>query len=108
MKVIVIQIATGATGILTKVLEKYLEAIPGKHSIDSLQKTAILDTSHIRVKRKVLQPETLSLRGGDNRWFRRSTGRKRPVTRESKNKNNSTIIIIIISYSTNSLLHATI
>jgi len=40
-----IQVSTGATGILTKVLEKYLEAVPGKHSIDSLQKTAILDTS---------------------------------------------------------------
>jgi hypothetical protein len=24
-----------------------LEALPGKHSIDSLQKTAILETSHI-------------------------------------------------------------
>jgi hypothetical protein len=28
-------------------LRKKLEAIPGKHSIDSLQKTAILGTSHI-------------------------------------------------------------
>jgi hypothetical protein len=33
-----------------------LEVIPGKHSIYSLQKTAILGTSHII--RKVLQPET--------------------------------------------------
>ena len=32
-----------------------LEAVPGKHSIDSLQKTAILGTSHII--RKVLQCE---------------------------------------------------
>jgi hypothetical protein len=32
----------GATGIVTKGLKKNLEAIPGKHSIDSLQKTAIL------------------------------------------------------------------
>jgi hypothetical protein len=32
-----------------------LETIPGKHSIDSLQKTAILGTSHII--RKVLQCE---------------------------------------------------
>jgi hypothetical protein len=29
-------------------LTKNLEAIPGKHSIHSLQKTAILGTSHIR------------------------------------------------------------
>ena len=34
---------------------KNLEAVPGKHSIDSVQKTAILGTSHII--RKVLQCE---------------------------------------------------
>ena len=28
-------------------LRKSLEAVPGKHSVDSLQKTAILGTSHI-------------------------------------------------------------
>ena len=36
-------------------LKKNLETVPGKHSIDSLQKTAILGTSHII--RKVLQCE---------------------------------------------------
>ena len=36
-------------------LRKNLENIPGKHSIDLLQKTAILGTSHII--RKVLQSE---------------------------------------------------
>jgi hypothetical protein len=36
-------------------LRKNLEAVPGKHSTDSLQKTAILGTSHII--RKVLQCE---------------------------------------------------
>ena len=36
-------------------LRKNLEAVPGKHSIDSLQKTAILGTSNII--RKVLQCE---------------------------------------------------
>ena len=36
-------------------LKKNLEAVPGKHSIESLQKTAILGTSHII--RKVLQCE---------------------------------------------------
>jgi len=45
----------GATGIVTRSLRKNLEAVPGKHSIDSLQKTAILGTSHII--RKVLQCE---------------------------------------------------
>jgi hypothetical protein len=29
-----------ATGIVTKGLKKYLETIPGKHSIDSLQKNS--------------------------------------------------------------------
>jgi len=37
-------------------LRKNLEDIPGKHSIDSLQKTAVLGTSYII--RKVLQCET--------------------------------------------------
>ena len=35
------QVIIGATGMVTKGLKKYLEAIPGKHSIDSLQKTAV-------------------------------------------------------------------
>jgi hypothetical protein len=37
-------------------LKENPEAIPGKHSIDSLQQTAVLGTSHII--RKVLQCET--------------------------------------------------
>jgi len=37
-------------------LKEKLEAVPGKHSIDSLHETAILGTSHII--RKVLQSET--------------------------------------------------
>ena len=45
----------GATGIVTRSLKKNFETIPGKHSIDSLQKTAILGTSH--TIRKVLQCE---------------------------------------------------
>jgi hypothetical protein len=37
-----------ATGIVTKGLRKYLETIPGEHSVDSLQKqTAALGTAHI-------------------------------------------------------------
>jgi hypothetical protein len=47
---------TGAIGIVAKGLKKNLEAMPGKHSIDSLQKTAVLGTSHIM--REVLQSET--------------------------------------------------
>jgi hypothetical protein len=56
MKCFVIPVITGATGIATKGLKKYLYTIPGKHSIYSLQKTAVLGTSHII--RKVLQSET--------------------------------------------------
>ena len=35
-----------ATGIVTKGLKKNLEAMPEKHSVDSLQNTAILRTSY--------------------------------------------------------------
>ena len=40
---------------IAKVLTTYLEAITGKHSIDPLQKTGVLGSSHII--RKVLQCE---------------------------------------------------
>ena len=43
----IIPIIIGATGIVTRSLRKNLEAVPGKHSIYSLQKTAVLGTSHI-------------------------------------------------------------
>jgi len=52
LKCTIIPIIIGATGIVTRSLRKNLEAVPGKHSIVSLQKTAILGTSHII--RKVL------------------------------------------------------
>ena len=55
LKCTIIAVIIGATGIVTRSLRKHLETIPGKHSIDSLQKTAILGTSHII--RKVLQCE---------------------------------------------------
>jgi len=55
LKCTIIPVIIGATGIVTRSLRKNLEAVPGKHSIDSLQKTAILGTSHII--RKVLQCE---------------------------------------------------
>ena len=47
LKCTIIPVTTGASGIVTRSLRKNLEAVPGKHSIDSLQKTAILGTSHI-------------------------------------------------------------
>ena len=54
--VISISVLTGAAGIVTKRLRKTLQALRGKHSVDSLQKTAVLGTSHIILK--VLQCET--------------------------------------------------
>jgi hypothetical protein len=38
MKCFVIPVIIGATGIVSKSLQKYVETIPGQHSIDSLQK----------------------------------------------------------------------
>ena len=55
LKCTIVPVIIGATGIVTRSLRKNLEAVPGKHSIDSLQNTAILGTSHII--RKVLQCE---------------------------------------------------
>jgi hypothetical protein len=49
-------VKTGDTGIVTKYLKKNVEGTPGKHSVDFLQKTAGLGTSHIT--RKVLQSES--------------------------------------------------
>jgi hypothetical protein len=51
----IIPIIIGLTGIVTKNLKKSFEAIPGEHSIDTLQKASIFGTSHIL--RKVLQSE---------------------------------------------------
>jgi hypothetical protein len=64
-----------------KRFKEKLEATPGKHSIDSLQKTAILGTSH--TIRKVLQSESLYLSDREHRWFKRSAREKWPVTRDN-------------------------
>jgi hypothetical protein len=56
IKCFVIPVINGATGTATTELKKNLETISGKHSVDFLQKTAVLGTSHII--RKVLQSET--------------------------------------------------
>jgi len=42
LKCTIVPVITGATGIEMRILRKNLETIPGKHSIYSLQKTAIL------------------------------------------------------------------
>jgi hypothetical protein len=55
LKCTIIPVIISATGIVTRSLRKNLEAVPRKYSIDSLQKTAILGTSHII--QKVMQCE---------------------------------------------------
>ena len=55
LKCTIVPVIIGATGIVTRSLKKNLETVPGKHSIDSLQNTAMLGTSH--TIRKVLQCE---------------------------------------------------
>jgi hypothetical protein len=58
VKCIFAPVITGATGIVTKALKKHFGSIPGKHSVESLQKTAILGTSHVIRKVGLLQSET--------------------------------------------------
>ena len=61
-------------------LKKIFGTVPRKHSIDSLQKTAILGTSYII--REVLQCVACSVSGGGHRCFKSSTGKKISVTRD--------------------------
>jgi len=56
LKCTIVPVIIGATGIVMRSLRKNLGAVPGKCSIDSLQKTAILGMSHII--QKVLQCDT--------------------------------------------------
>jgi len=58
----IIPVIVGDNGIVTKHLKKNLDTIPGYHSTDSLQKPAVLGTSHII--RIVLQCEN----GKPERW----------------------------------------
>jgi len=53
LKCTIVPVIIGATGIVPRSLRRNMETIAEKHSIDSLQKTAMLVTSHII--RKVLQ-----------------------------------------------------
>jgi hypothetical protein len=69
IKCVIILVLIGATGIVTTGLKKNLEVMPRTRSIDSLQKTVILGTSHII--REVLQSETGNLSGGDYRFFQK-------------------------------------
>jgi len=56
LKCKIVPVIIGATGIVTNGSRKNVETVPGKRSVDSLQKTPVYGTSH--VIRKVLQCET--------------------------------------------------
>jgi len=47
IKGMIIPVNIGVTGIVTKGLKKNLKNVPGKHSVDPLQNTATLGTSHV-------------------------------------------------------------
>ena len=46
LKCTIIPVTIGATGIVTRSLRKNLEAVPGKHSVDSLQKLYLEHHTH--------------------------------------------------------------
>jgi hypothetical protein len=83
LKCKIIPVIIGGTGIVTKVLRKNLEVTSGKHSIDSLPKTAVLGTHIIR---KTLRSETSKL----TRRINRNIKKKRPVTRDNNNNDKTT------------------
>ena len=76
LKCKIIPVINGATELVTKGLRKNFEAISGKHSINSLQNTAVLGTSH-RI-RKVLKCEIGSLSLLVTVGSREARGRKDP------------------------------
>jgi len=88
LKCTIVPVIIGATGIVTRGLRKSLEVVAGKHSINSLQKTAILGTSHII--RKVLQYE------GCERWGSPLVQGKYRGEKACDRRHTYRIIIIII------------
>jgi hypothetical protein len=53
---VIIPVIVGATRIITIGLKKNLESVPDKHSVDAVQNTAVLGTSHIIWK--IMQSES--------------------------------------------------
>jgi len=98
LKCTIVPVIIGATGIVTRSLRKTFEAVPERHSIDSLQKTAILGISHII--RKVLQWEAWSLTGRITSGSREVPGRKRlwqeiAISYNNNNNNNNNNIVTL-------------
>jgi hypothetical protein len=59
MKCFVIPVIIGATGIVTRELKKYLETIPGKHSIDLYKNSCTRNITHYKESATIrnLKPE---------------------------------------------------
>ena len=56
-KVQVIPIIIGATGIVEKGIQSYLQKIPGKHNLYNLETSAILGNAHILRKVLLIKPD---------------------------------------------------
>jgi hypothetical protein len=68
--------------------------MPGKHSINPLQKTAVLGTSHII--RKVLQSETWSLSGRVHHQFKRKSTRKNLWKEEEEEEEEEEVVVVVV------------
>jgi hypothetical protein len=91
MKCMIILVINGAIRMETKgLIKRNMEAIPGKHSADSLQQTATLGTSHIM--QKVLQ-SNLKPEWWGTMLVQEKYREEKAVTRDI---NDNIIIIIII------------
>jgi hypothetical protein len=88
-KCFVIPVITGATGIVTRGLKKYLEIIPGKQSIDSLQRN--ICTRNITHYKESATIRNLKLEWWGSPLVQEEECQEEPVKREEEG-----IIIIII------------
>ena len=92
LKCKIIAVRIGATEMVTKGLKKNFEAIPGKHSVDSLQKAAVLGTSNII--RKVQQSGTLKPERWGSRLVQGEKYQGENACDERRNNNNRPIISV--------------
>jgi hypothetical protein len=89
IKIMIMLVINRATEIVTKGLKKSLEVVPGKHSIDSPQKIAVLGTSPMFRKEKSVP----SLRVKQSRLTLEDG-----AYRSSRNDGNSTNLRCVLSY----------
>jgi hypothetical protein len=86
MKGFVIPVIIGATGIVTRGLKRYLETIPGKHSINSLQKNSLS-------RNIAYHKESATIRNLKPEWWgspliQEEKYQENPVKDKKKNNNN--------------------